>query len=361
MAEFIDTYRDVIVQIATPFGTGTGFYVKDWDVIVTNHHVVEGVRRAVIDGKRFAKQLADVQYIDPKYDLAFLSAPASGAELPAITLGVDVPVREHDAITAIGHPFGLKFSVKNGIISNAREVMNGIPYLHIDAALNPGNSGGPLVDREGRVLGVNTFILRNGDNMGFSLPVKFLYEALQAFRASHSTNACRCPACLNVVHAQTVEGNFCSHCGQRIQLPGAAEEYQPAGTPRVLENIIQRCGYDAELSRSGPNAWEMMRGSAKIRLNYHEPGGIIFAEALLCQLPQQNIKPLYEYLLRENYHLQWLTLSVHEQNIFLSLLVFEHYLTEDNGAAALQLLLERADYYDNLLVEQYGATWFEEE
>ncbi|MCS7035142.1 MAG: trypsin-like peptidase domain-containing protein [Saprospiraceae bacterium] len=361
MADFIDTYRDVIVQIATPFGTGTGFYLKEWDVIVTNHHVVEGARRAVIDGKRFAKQLAAVQYIDPRYDLAFLCAPKEAAELPSVALAVDVPVRERDAVTAIGHPFGLKFSVKNGIISNAREVMNGIPYLHIDAALNPGNSGGPLVDREGRVLGVNTFVLRDGDNIGFSLPVQFLYEALQAFRATGATNVCRCPACLNAVHEQTVEGHFCSHCGQRVQLPASVEEYEPAGVPRLLENIIRRLGYDADLSRSGPHAWEMMRGSAKIRLNYHEPSGIIHADALLCRLPQQNIKPLYEYLLRENYTLQWLTLSVHEQNIFLSLIVFEHYLTEDNGVAALQLLLEKADYYDNLLVEQYGATWFEEE
>lgn len=361
MTDFIDTYRDIIVQIATPFCTGTGFYLKEWGVIVTNHHVVEGNRYVAIEGRRFAKQLATVQYLDPKYDLAFLSSPKDCPELPAVPLGADQLVRERDAVTAIGHPFGLKFSVKSGIISNAHEVMNGIPYLHIDAALNPGNSGGPLVDKEGRVLGVNTFILRDGDGMGFSLPVRFLLEALTAFKAAHSENTCRCPACLNVVSEETVERSFCSHCGQRVQLPASAEEYQPTGVLRIVESIIQRLGFHVALSRSGPHQWELKHGSAKIRLTYHAANGVISADALLYRLPQQNIKPLYEYLLRENYTLQWLTLSVYEQNIFLSLLVVEHYLTEDNGTAALQLLLQKADYYDNVLVEQYGATWSEEE
>lgn len=361
MSDFIDAYRATVVQIATPSGTGTGFYLKEWDVIVTNHHVVEGVREAVVDGKHLSRQLVAVQYVDPKYDLAFLSAPKTNAELPALALGVEVLLRERTPVIAIGHPFGLKFSVKNGIISNVREVINDIPYLHLDVALNPGNSGGPLVDGEGRVVGVNTFIFRDSNNVGFSLPVKFLHEALLAFRASGATNACRCPACLNVVHELTVEGDYCTHCGQRVQLPSAVEEHQPVGAPRVLENILQRLGYDVSLSRSGPHVWEVMRGSAQISLHYSERRGFIYAEARLCRLPPQNIGPLYEYLLRENYRLQWLTLSVCEQNILLSLLMLERYLTEDNGTEAIRLLLEKADAYDNLLVEQYGASWIEED
>ncbi len=361
MPNFIDTYRDVIVQIASPYGTGTGFYLKDWDVIVTNYHVVEGCRQVVIDGRRFGKQLVAVQYTDPRHDLAFLSPPTCDEALPTIILGTDQMVRERDAITAIGHPFGLKFSVKAGIICNTHEIMNGIPYLHIDAALNPGNSGGPLLDSEGRVLGVNTFVLRNGDNIGFALPVKFLYEALEAYRANGSQNTCRCSSCLNVVDERTVEGNFCTHCGHRVQLPASVEEYQPSGAPRILENIIQRLGYNVALCRRGPHQWELVHGSAKIHIIYHEQNGLIGAQALLCQMPKQSIKPLYEYLLQENYTLQWLSLSVNEQSIFLSMIVFEHYLDEENGAAAIQYLLQKSDYYDNILVEQYGATWAEEE
>ena len=166
MNDFVETYRDVIIQIATPSSTGTGFFLRDRGVIVTNHHVVEGNRSVVIEGAKFEKQLVHVRYTDQKYDLAFLDAPKSEHELPEVHLGTQKILRERDAVTAIGHPFGLKFSVKSGIVSGTREVMNGIPYLHIDAALNPGNSGGPLVDNDGHIVGINTFIIRDGDNTG---------------------------------------------------------------------------------------------------------------------------------------------------------------------------------------------------
>ena len=140
MSDFVETYRNVIIQIATPYSTGTGFYLKGHGLIVTNHHVVEGSRSVTIEGSRFQKQLALVQYIDRKYDLAFLSAPQNAQEMPEVLLGTGEPLRERDPVTAIGHPFGLKFSVKSGIVSNTREIINNIPYLHIDAALNPAPS-----------------------------------------------------------------------------------------------------------------------------------------------------------------------------------------------------------------------------
>ncbi|MDO8366771.1 MAG: hypothetical protein Q7T20_08255, partial [Saprospiraceae bacterium] len=70
--------------------------------------------------------------------------------------------------------------------------------------------------------------------------------------------------------------------------------------------------------------------------------------------------PLYEYLLRENYTNEALTLSVHEQDIVLSLLIFDRYLNEETGQAMLRNLFEKADYYDNKLVEEFGATWKQE-
>lgn len=357
MSDFIDTYRDIIVQIATPYSTGTGFFLKDRGLIVTNHHVVEGNREVVIEGARFKKQLATVRYADRKYDLAFLDGPTNGPELPEVQLGVGKNPRERDPVTAIGHPFGLKFSVKSGIISSAREVMNNIPYLHIDAALNPGNSGGPLVDNDGDVIGVNTFIIQNGDNIGFSLPVHFLSDSLEDFLKTSADNACRCSACSNVVSEKTVDKGFCSFCGNRVQLPGSVDEYLPTGVPRTIEALITKTGHDVQLSRSGPNCWEIQQGSAKINITYHDKSGLMAADAVLCQLPKENIKPLYEYLLRENFSTEALTLSVHEQDILLSLIIYDRYLNEETGMQALQRLFEKADYYDNVLVEQYGAQW----
>ena len=361
MIDFIDTYRDVIVQIATPYSTGTGFFLKKAGLVVTNHHVVEGNRAVIIEGARFKKQLATVRYADRKYDLAFLGGPQNGAELPDVHLGTGKALRERDPVTAIGHPFGLKFSVKSGIVSGAREVMNNIPYLHIDAALNPGNSGGPLVDNDGDVVGINTFIIRDGDNIGFSLPVQFLSDALDEFQKVGGDNTCRCSACSNVVSEKTVENGICTFCGSRVVLPGSVDEYLPTGVPRTIEALITRTGHDVSLSRCGPNCWEINQGSARINITYHEKSGLMTADAILCQLPKENIKALYEYLLRENYANEALTLSVHEQDILLSLLIYDRYLNEDTGMQSLQRLFEKADHYDNILVETYGAQWKVEE
>ena len=168
--DFVDTYRDVIVQIATPNSTGTGFFLKGPGLIVTNHHVVEGNRKVIVEGARFKKQLSRVLYADRKYDLAFLECPGDHLdEIPDVRLGVGKNLRERDPVTALGHPFGLKFSVKTGIVSGTREVLNNIPYLHIDAALNPGNSGGPLVDSFGNVIGVNTAVILPAQGLCFAV------------------------------------------------------------------------------------------------------------------------------------------------------------------------------------------------
>lgn len=356
--DFVDTYRDVIVQIATPNSTGTGFFLKGPGLIVTNHHVVEGNRKVIVEGARFKKQLSRVLYADRKYDLAFLECPGDHLdEIPDVRLGVGKNLRERDPVTALGHPFGLKFSVKTGIVSGTREVLNNIPYLHIDAALNPGNSGGPLVDNDGEIVGVNTFVIRDGDNIGFSLPVQFLQDSITDFQHVGGENACRCTGCGNVVTLQTVENQHCTICGYRVQLPSSVDEYIPTGVPRTIEAIIVRTGHDVALSRGGPNVWEIRQGSARISIAYHDRSGLMTADAVLCELPKTNIKPLYEYLLRENYSNEGLTFSVHDQDIVLSLLIYDRYLNEESGLRLLQTIFEKADHYDNILVEQYGASW----
>jgi serine protease Do len=358
--DFIETYRQLIVQIATPDSAGTGFFVSSHGWVVTNHHVVEGNRSVVIEGPRFKKQLAQVVYADRKYDLAFLQIVPPESPLPEVAFGDAEALRERDPVTAFGHPFGFAFSAKNGYIANTREVLdNGVPYLHIDLTLNPGNSGGPLVDAHGQLVGINTFVRRDDTHIGFSLPVGFLRDALDRFGQTNSTNAARCLGCSNIITAQHVQDKCCTYCGSRAQLPADAPAYVAVGVADTIEKIIVRTGHDVALSRSGPNSWEIRQGSAKIIISYHEKTGLMSADAVLCQLPSEHIGPVYAYLLRENYHQSAHTLSVHEQDVLLSLLIYDRYLDEEVGIRLLRKLFAKADHYDNILVEQYGCRWKE--
>jgi serine protease Do len=360
LMQHIEIYRQTIVQITTPDSTGTGFFLAQFGWVITNHHVVEGNRDVVIEGTTFGRQMARIVYIDRRYDLAFLRPEKAPEGLPTLPLADYVP-SERTQVVAIGHPFGMNFSIKSGYVSNTHEVLeNGVTYLHIDVALNPGNSGGPLVDQDGQVLGVNTFVRRDSDNMGFSLPVRYLRDTLDQFSTTSGADAARCGGCTNVVTIAHVKNGTCQHCGTRVQLPADIPHYMATGVANTIEQIIARTGHEVALSRNGPNSWEIRKGSARTVINYHEKTGLISADAVLCQLPTTQIGPLYEYLLRENYKNPTLSLSVNEQDIMLSLLIYDRYLNEQTGEKMLHNLFERADYYDNKIVEEFGGRWKEQ-
>ncbi len=358
--EIFDQYRDIVIQIATPQSTGTGFYLKKPNLVVTNNHVVEDNREVVVEGTLFKKQLVKVLFTDPKFDLAFLAAPV-GVDLPDVDLGTAAALAQGDTVGAVGHPFGLKYTTHDGIVSNVQEVMNNIKYVQHSAAINPGNSGGPLLNRAGQVVGVNTFIIGNANNIGFALPAEYLESAIADFQKMESSDCTRCASCANIVSEKTLENKqYCPNCGAKVLLPSQADAFVPTGIGKTVETMLARTGHDVPLSRRGPSQWEIRQGSAKIEISYHEKTGLIVADCFLCQLPKENIKPIYEYLLRQNFDIEGLTFSVHEQDIILSLLIFDRHLDPDIGFAKLQYIFERADYYDNILVEEFGAQWKED-
>lgn len=357
MENFVETYKNAVIQIATPYSTGTGFYLKAPNLIVTNNHVVEGNREVTVEGVGVPRQISRVLYNDAKFDLAFLEMPTKNGDLPNLQIAPLV-VREGERVTAVGHPFGLRYTFTQGIVSNPRHIHNNIDYIQHDAALNPGNSGGPLVNTEGSVIGVNTFVIKDGNTIGFSLPSKYLGEALDAYQEGNGETAVRCESCLNLVFENTIEtGDYCPNCGSKVELSSKIELYQAEGVGLTIENMLTQLKHDVRVSRRGPNSWEIRQGTAKINIAYHQQNGLILCDAYLCTLPKDNIKPLYEYVLRENYRNEGVTLSVRGQDIILSLLIYDRYLRDDIGVKLLSNLFEKADHYDNILVEQYGAKW----
>ncbi len=362
MKEIIELYRNVVIQIATPYSKGTGFYVKEYDLIVTNEHVVRGNREVVIDSSRFKRQLVEVLFVDVKHDLAFLSVPKD-VEIPKVNLGFVNSVKEGDNVVAIGHPFGLKYTTTQGIISSTFHQQNDITYLQHDAALNPGNSGGPLLNMRGEIVGINTFMIRDGENIGFSLPINYLKETIVEYNKGDGRSGTRCTACSNMVFDRGKAVKYCPHCGAKITLPTYEEDYEPVGVSKTVEELLAATDHDVKLSRRGPNNWEIHQGSAKINITYHEKTGLIIGDAFLCNLPKESIGPLYEYLLKQNYLIEGLTFSVNPKghDIILSLLIYDRYLNVDTGIQLFKHLFEKADHYDDILVDEFGAIWKQED
>ncbi len=154
---------------------GSGFIIDSSGIIVTNNHVVENASKLDVtlkDGREFEATLLGV---DPKTDLAVLKIDA-GKPLPSVQWGDSDKLRVGDPVFAVGAPFGLSGSVTAGIVSARGRDIGAGPYddfIQVDAPINKGNSGGPLFDAEGHVVGVNTAIYSptgGSVGIGFSIP-----------------------------------------------------------------------------------------------------------------------------------------------------------------------------------------------
>lgn len=356
--QIIELYRPAIIQIATQTSTGTGFYLKEFDLIVTNEHVVGKNAEVTIAGRLFERQIGRVWYTDKKHDLAFLQVPAD-IPLPEVKLGDYQEMKDGDVVVAIGHPFGLNYTATQGVISKVDRIRDGVKYIQIDAAINPGNSGGPLVSKRGEIIGINSFIIRGGDNLGFALPVSYLREALSLYLPYKGQASTRCHSCNNLVLSSNIEATkYCPYCGTEVKLPQPPEkESKPVGIAKTIEEILGELGKDVKLARDGANNWTVKEGGAKIKINYNPENYFVAGDAYLCQLPTDTtrIKPLYQFLLKENFTLDGLVLSCVKQNIVLSCIMYDLDMSKENGIDMFRDLFRKADFYDQLLEKEYGC------
>ncbi len=163
----LERVLDGVVSIETDQGTaGTGFFAGEKCRVITNEHVISGATTIVLKTSQRRLYLGQVLAGDAERDLAILTTNApecSALELEDAEAGIGTEV------FAIGDPLGLQGTVTKGIVSAARTIPPGVKYIQIDAGLNPGNSGGPLVNASGRVLGVNTFKLKGYEGLNFAV------------------------------------------------------------------------------------------------------------------------------------------------------------------------------------------------
>jgi S1-C subfamily serine protease len=179
-----------------PFGTtetqralGSGFVIDKAGHIVTNYHVVRGastIQVSFSNNERFKAKLVGV---DPSTDVAVLRVKVKSRALKSLPLGNSESVRVGDQVIAIGNPFGLDRSVTSGIVSAVQrriEAPNQLSISHViqtDAALNHGNSGGPLLNAQGQVIGVNAQIETGGQSqgnvgIGFAIPINTVKDVV---------------------------------------------------------------------------------------------------------------------------------------------------------------------------------------
>ncbi len=177
-------------------GTGSGFVYDRQGHIVTNHHVVASGRNVIVTFSDDTRALAEVVGTDPSSDLAVIKVDVPKPLLVPVELGDSNSLQVGEQAIAIGNPFGFERTMTVGVVSSLGRVVpqenNGgyrfsiANLIQTDAAVNPGNSGGPLIDIQGRVIGINSFIFSEtgvSSGVGFAIPVDTVKRIVPALIA----------------------------------------------------------------------------------------------------------------------------------------------------------------------------------
>ena len=181
-----DNWSPFLQQLPPQYSAGSGVIIDEEGYVLSNVHVVEGATEIVITLQDNRTYPADLVIGTRKSDVALLKLRSKpGEKFTPIAFAADDDLYIGETVVALGNPFGLGGSVSRGILSSKTRRSNATDgyldmedWLQTDAAINPGNSGGPLVNLDGELIGLNVAVFREGQGIGFAIPVKRISESL---------------------------------------------------------------------------------------------------------------------------------------------------------------------------------------
>ena len=205
VSSLVKQIGEAVVQVRTPEGLGSGFFLNADGYLITNFHVIEGETEISVevyhqrDGQldRETYKQVKIVAINKFHDLALLHIEDKDApKFKYITLGSSDALNVGDSVFAIGSPLGLERTVTSGILSTKTRELEGELYLQTSTQINPGNSGGPLFNLAGEVVGVTNMKITFGEGLGFAIPVELVKNFLDhrdafAYAADNPNNPYR--------------------------------------------------------------------------------------------------------------------------------------------------------------------------
>lgn len=279
-AEALDAFSRVVVRVADALmpavvnlraaqgrrgGSGSGVLFTPDGFLLTNHHVIQGqsdVRVRTSDGRDLPGRVVGA---DPWTDLAIVQVDASG--LPYATLGDSALLRVGQLAVAIGSPFGFDSTVTAGVVSALGRTLRSITghlvdnVIQTDAALNPGNSGGPLVDSRGAVVGINTAIIHSAQGICFAIPINAAKHILPQL----------------MQHGRVVRGYLGLH-GRTVPLARPTARFHNLSQESAVEVVDVEA--EGPASQAGIEADDLI-----VSLGDHDVTSIDDLHRLLTQLP----------------------------------------------------------------------------
>jgi serine protease Do len=191
-------YAPSVVLVKTAAGLGSGFFINDKGYLLTNFHVIAGEKHISVtqflqEGKILRRVLhreVEIVATAPFHDLAVLRLQDFDTEITPVVFQPEEDLRVGETVFAIGNPLGYERTVTEGVLSQTHRNFGGILYLQVDASVNPGNSGGPLFNSRGQVVGIINMGVPTMEGLNFAIPArhaKYILDHIDAF-AYDATN-----------------------------------------------------------------------------------------------------------------------------------------------------------------------------
>lgn len=356
MVDF-ESFKKSVFKVLTPESTGSGFTLAGVDLVITNYHVVEGLREVALESFDNRRVKAQVVLADPKKDIALLKAEKSLEGL-GLSYKTDIAVQDRDSVIALGYPLGMSCTFTQGIVSNSQHRIQDMAFIQIDAAINPGNSGGPLLNQNGDVVGINSRKIQEAENIGFSIPIKFALEDIQKWTSFATTEySVLCTSCDNQLK---VASEHCAHCGFQVDSEKYFRTIDIEKIASHVETMISYSGYDPITLRSGKNYWELVSNNDVVRLFFYSQD-YFYAASPIVMLPKTNIEKLLNFINSENQFSFYL--GIDKSKIFYSfrkhssdLLLDGHF---DIVKTQFKRFLDEIKILEELLIKDYGCVPFE--
>ena len=350
-----DIYR-LVYKVTHAGGSGSCFYLKSHDLFVTNYHVVSGFHEVAIHDNDRNPYLARVVLVNPALDIALMVADGDFSQLPELSLAADDALEIGGKVSVAGYPYGMPFTVTEGSVSSPKQLMDGKYYIQTDAAVNPGNSGGPIFNENNEVVGVTVSKFSNADNMGFGIRVEALRKLLEVVDdMDRSCFQVQCDSCDGLIAG---EEDFCPSCGEKLP-EGIFAERQQSPLAVFCEQAIEEMGVNPVLARDGYDSWTFHKGSSEIRIFVYD-NTYLFAVSPINLLPKKEVEPVLDYMLSENFSPY--KMGIEGRQIYLAYRLHLSDLTdssEDEIRRNLVNLALRADEMDNLMVDRFGCEFSE--
>lgn len=351
-----NTIFQTVFKVTHSGGSGSCFYLKSHNLFVTNYHVVEGYRSVALLDNRRNPYLARVVVVNPQLDLALLATDHDFSSLPELTLADNDSLAIGGKICVAGYPYGMPFTITEGSVSAPKQLMDGQYYLQTDAAVNPGNSGGPMFNERFEVVGVTVSKFTQADNMGFGIRVETLRQLLESLGEPDRTRyQVQCGSCDELI---ADEEEYCPSCGDKLP-EGVFKQHEESALCQFVESAIRAMGIDPILARDGYDSWLFHKGSSEIRIFVYDDA-YLFSTSPINLLPKREVEPVLDYMLSEDFGPY--KMGIEGRQIYLAYRIHLSDITpeseEEIRRNIVQLAL-RADEMDNMMIERFGCEFSE--